>query len=330
MRRIYGRRAAWRCALALIAILGLCADSHAQDFPAKPIRLVVPYPPGGPTDVVGRLFANKMTEAFGQPVVVENRTGANGNIAAQLVAKSPPDGYTLLLHSSSMVINPMLYRAPGYDPFKEFTPVSLLFDYKLMVVVHPSVPANSLQELVALAKAKPGGLSFASAGGVGAPTHLSVEMFAQVAGIEVTHIPYAGGAPAVNDLLGGHVQFMFNNPTQSLPHIKAGKLRALATTGTKRMPQMPDLPTVAELGYKDFDVGTWFAVWAPAGTPAPVVAKLTGAIQKAAALADVKEQLVMHGLVGIASTAEALETYQKSEAERWGRVIKAANVKPAD
>jgi len=218
-----------RFALVLAAML-LAMPASAQSWPNKPIRLVVAYPPGGPTDLVGRLYAAKLTELWGQPVVVENRPGANGNIAAQLVAKSAPDGSTFLLHASSLVINALLYKAPGYDPLADFTPISQVFDYKLVVVVHPSVPVNSLAELVAAAKAKPGTMTFASAGGVGAPTHLSVEMFKQIAGIDLVHVPYAGGAPAVSDLLAGHVNLMFNNPTQSLPHIKSGKLRGIATT----------------------------------------------------------------------------------------------------
>jgi tripartite-type tricarboxylate transporter receptor subunit TctC len=317
------------CSLALALTLGLVAiGAAAQDYPKKPIHLVVPYPPGGPTDLVGRTYAAKMQELWGQPVVVENRSGANGNIASQLVAKATGDGHTLLLHASSFVINPHLYKAPGYEPFAQFTPVSLLFDYKLIVVVHPSFPATSLAELVAAAKAKPGSINFASAGGVGAPTHLSVEMFKQLAGIDLVHVPYQGGAPAVNDLLAGHVSLMFNNPTQSLAHIKAGKLRGLATTGAKRMSQMPDLPTVAELGYPDFDVGTWFALWAPAGTPDAVVTKLNAAIKQISAMPDVVTKLDEVGLTVIGSSAAELAAFQKSESERWAKVIKAAGVEP--
>jgi tripartite-type tricarboxylate transporter receptor subunit TctC len=314
--------------LALMALGLMTAPLAAQDYPNKPIRLVVPYPPGGPTDLVGRTYAGKLQDMWGHPVVVENRSGANGNIASQLVAKSAPDGYTLLLHASSLVINPHLYKAPGYDPFKDFTPISLLFDYKLMVVVHPSFPANTFKELVDLAKAKPGTINFASAGGVGAPTHLSVEMFKQIAGIDLVHIPYQGGAPAVNDLLAGHVPLMFNNPTQSLGYIKAGKLRALATTGLQRSKQMPELPTVAELGYPGFDVGTWFGLWAPAGTPASVVEKINAAIIKISAMQDVLEKLDEQGLNVIGSTVAEIEAYQKSESERWGKVIKDAKIEP--
>lgn len=316
----------WYLACLLAAVLGISVPASAQTFPSKPVRIVVAYPPGGPTDLVGRTYAGKLAEIWGQPVVVENRPGANGNIAAQLVAKSPGDGYTVLLHASSLIINPLLYKSPGYSPFSDFTPISLMFDYKLIVVVTPSFAPTCLQELVAAAKAKPGGVSYASAGGVGAPTHLSVEMFKQIAGIDVLHVPYLGGAPAVNDLLAGHVQFMFNNPTQSLPHIKAGKLRGLATTGTTRMPQAPDLPTVAELGYPGFDVGTWFALWGPAGLPPAVVATFNAGIAKISQMPDVKELLFAQGLTIIGADAAELTTFQKAESERWSKVIKAANI----
>ena len=195
-----------------------------------------------------------------------------------------------------------------------------------MVVVHPSFPANSLAELVAAAKAKPGSINYASAGGVGAPTHLSVEMFKQAAGIDLVHVPYAGGAPAVNDLLAGHVSLMFNNPAQSLQHIKSGTLRGLATTGSQRMAQAPDLPTVAELGYPGYDVGTWFAIWAPAGVPSSIVQKLEGAVRKISSLDDVRKQLDGHGLVVIGSTAAELAAFQIAETARWGKVIKSANI----
>ena len=297
-----------------------------QEFPNKSVRLIVPLPPGGPTDYVARLYAAKMTELWGQPVVVENRPGASGNIGSQLVAKAPPDGYTLLLQSTSFIANPMLFKSPGYNPITDFTPVSLIFDYKLIVVVHPSFAVSSVKELVEAAKAKPGAISYASAGGGGAPTHLSVEMFKRIAGIDVLHVPYQGGAPALNDLLAGHVQFMFNNPAQSLPYIKTGKLRALATTGTKRMPQMPELPTVAELGYPGYDVGTWFGLWAPAGTPAAVVAKVNAAVQQIATKPDVIQQHYDQGLVVIASSAAELDRFQRSETERWGKVIRDANI----
>jgi tripartite-type tricarboxylate transporter receptor subunit TctC len=316
-----------RIALLLGAILALVTPASAQDYPSKPIRIVVPYPAGGPTDLVARKLGEQLHLLWGQPVVAENRAGANGSIAAQLVAKAHGDGYTLLLHASSMVINPLLYKSVGYDLYKDFTPISLVFDYKLIVVAHPSFAPNTIPELVAAAKANPGGISYASAGGVGAPTHLSVEMFKQMAGIDILHVPYAGGAPAVNDLLSGNVQLMFNNPAQSLPYIKAGKMKALATTGSKRMEHAPDLPTVAELGYPGYDVGTWYALWGPAGLPAPITEKIASAVQSILKKPEVKALLFDQGLTVIGSTPAELATFQKAEQERWGKVITAANIK---
>jgi len=316
-----------RMAWLLWLILALVCPATAQDFPSKTVRMIVPYPPGGPADLVARTFAGKMSGIFSHPVIIENRPGANGNIAAQLAAKSANDGHTVILHASSMVINPLLYKEPGYNPFADFTPISLVFDYKLIVVVTPSFAVNSIAELVAAAKAKPGQITYASAGGVGAPTHLSVEMFKQIAGIDLLHVPYQGAAPAANDLLAGHVQLMFNNPAQSLQHIKAGKLRALATTGSTRMAQAPELPTIAELGYADYDVGTWFAIWGPAGMAPAIVEKLNGAVVAVSKMPDVRELLLAQGLNVIGSSAAELAAFQKSEFERWGKVIKAANIK---
>ena len=316
-----------RIAMLLGALLMLVAPAAAQEYPTKPIRIVVPYPAGGPTDLVARKLGEKMQQRWGQPVVAENRAGANGNIASQLVAKAPGDGYTLLLHASSMIINPLLYKSVGYDLYKDFTPISLVFDYKLIVVTHPSFAPNTILELVAAAKAKPGSISYASAGGVGAPTHLSVEMFKQIAGIDILHVPYAGGAPAVNDLLGGHVQLMFNNPTQSLSYIKAGKLKAIATTGSRRMEQAPELPTVAEVGYPGYDVGTWFGLWGPAGMPTPVTEKIASAVQSILKEPEIKTLLYGQGLNVIGSTPAELAAFQKAEQERWGKVISAANIK---
>lgn len=317
------RRIGW----LLMLILGFACPATAQDFPNKTVRIVVAYPPGGPADLTARKYATKMSEMWGHQVVVENRPGANGNIAAQAVAKSAPDGYTILLHASSLIINPLLYKEPGYKPFTDFTPISLVFDYKLIVVVTPSFAINSIPELVAEAKAKPGQITYASAGGVGAPTHLSVEMFKQIADINLVHVPYQGGSPAVNDLLGGHVQMMFNNPAQSLPYIKAGKLRALATTGTTRMAQAPELPTIAELGYTGYDVGTWFGIWGPAGMQPAVAEKINGAIVAISKLQETRELLLAQGMNVIGSTSAELATFQQSESERWGQVIKAANIK---
>jgi tripartite-type tricarboxylate transporter receptor subunit TctC len=312
--------------LLALAAAGQAGPAEASTWPSRPVRLIVAYPPGGPTDLVGRLYAQKLTELYGQPVVVENRPGANGNIAAQLVAKAPADGTTFLMHASSVVINTLLYKNIGYDVMADFTPISQLFDYKLVVVVHPSVPITSVKELVERAREKPGTITFASGGGAGAPTHLSVEMFKQIAAIDLVHVPYAGGAPATTDLLGGHVMLMFNNPTQSIPHIKTGKLRGLAVTGLTRNPQVPELPTLDELGYTGFDVGTWFGLWAPAKLASETVTAAHQAIARVAAMPEVRERHDQYALNVIAGTPAELARIMRADLEQWGKVIRAANI----
>jgi len=322
---------ALRAALPLALSLLLCWPAAAQTaapeaWPSRPVRFVVPFPPGGPADVLARLYAVKLSGAWGQQVVVENRGGANGNIGAQAVAKSAPDGYTFLVHASSAVINKLLFKDPGYDPLTDFAPVSELADYKLVVVVHPSVPARTLKELVDLAKAKPGTVTYASAGGAGVPTHLAVEMFKQAAGVDLVHVPYAGAAPATNDLLAGHVMMMFNNPLSALPHVKAGKLRALAVASLQRLPLAPDVPTVAESGYPGFEAGTWFGMWAPRAVPEAIVRAAQAGVAEVAAMPEVRDQLAAQGLTAIGSTPEAFDRFQRQEMERWGRVIHTANI----
>jgi tripartite-type tricarboxylate transporter receptor subunit TctC len=313
--------------VAVLAMALVAAPAGAESWPAKPVRLVVPYPPGGPADALGRLFANKLSEIWGQPVLVENRGGAAGNIGTQAVAKAPPDGSTFLLHSSSQVINAALYKQPGYDPIADFTPISEIAYYMLVVVTHPSLPVASLAELVAAAKATPGSISYASAGGAGAPTHLAVELFKRVAGIDLLHVPYAGAGPATTAILGGHVMVMFNNPLSALPHVRAGELRGLAVTGARRLPLAPELPTVAESGVPGFDVSAWYALFAPVKTPAVIVRKMN--VDAVAALHDpvVKGQIEGLGLEIVASTPEELASMLKAEMEKWGPVIKDANIR---
>jgi tripartite-type tricarboxylate transporter receptor subunit TctC len=312
--------------VAVLAMALVAAPAGAESWPAKPVRLVVPYPPGGPADALGRLFANKLSEIWGQPVLVENRGGAAGNIGTQAVAKAPPDGSTFLLHSSSQVINAALYKQPGYDPIADFTPISEIAYYMLVVVTHPSLPVASLAELVAAAKATPGSISYASAGGAGAPTHLAVELFKRVAGIDLLHVPYAGAGPATTAILGGHVMVMFNNPLSALPHVRAGELRGLAVTGARRLPLAPELPTVAESGYAGFEAGTWYGIWAPAGLPPEIAAAANSGIVKVMRLPEVREQLAQQGLDALGSSAEELARLSRAELARWGEVIKAANI----
>lgn len=312
----------------LIAITSLGAtESRAQNFPSKSVRLIVPFPPGGPADVLGRLYAEKLSAAWSQPVVVENRAGAAGNIGSDMTAKASPDGYTLLLIASSHVINSALYDKLPYDPIKDFTPISQVAYYSLVLVAHPSVPAQSLSELVALAKAQPGKLALVSAGN-GTPTHLTAELFRTAAQIDFLHVPYKGAAPATNDLLAGQGQLMFNNPVSALPHVTAGKLKALAVTGTQRSALAPDIPTIAESGYPGFEAGTWYAFLAPAGLPPEILKKLSTDIVAITKQGDLKARFAKMGIEALGSTPEQLSEVMQADFIKWSAVIRNANIKP--
>ncbi len=312
----------------LIAITSLGAtESRAQSFPSKSVRLIVPFPPGGPADVLGRLYAEKLSAVWSQPVVVENRAGAAGNIGSDMTAKASPDGYTLLLIASSHVINSALYDKLPYDPIKDFTPISQVAYYSLVLVAHPSVPAQSLTELVALAKAQPGKLALVSAGN-GTPTHLTAELFRTAAQIDFLHVPYKGAAPATNDLLAGQGQLMFNNPVSALPHVTAGKLKALAVTGTQRSALAPDIPTIAESGYPGFEAGTWYAFLAPAGLPPEILKKLSTDIVAITKQDDLKTRFAKMGIEALGSTPEQLTEVMQADLIKWSAVIRNANIKP--
>ena len=314
-------------ALVLLASVALAGPSLAQGYPTKPVKLIVGFPPGGPVDVVARIFADKFGTMWNQPVLVENRPGATGNIATDFVAKSAPDGYTILFTANTHVINGALYSKLPYDPIRDFTPISQVAYYSLVLVAHPSVPANTLKEVIALAKANPGKLTFNSAGS-GTPTHLTAELFRIAAGIDILHVPYKGGAASTTDLLAGHVQLAFSNPVSALPHVKSGRLRALVTTGVKRSPIFPDIPTVAESGYPGLEAGTWHAFLGPAGLPRDIVSKLATDIFTVLQMADVRARLTATGLEPIGTTPEQLATIMRSDLEKWTRVIHAANIKP--
>ena len=316
----------WLMALVSLAGLAMAAPAAAQTYPAKAVKLIVPFPPGGPTDVMGRIFADKLSAMWNQPVVVENRGGAGGNIGSELTAKSPPDGYTLLLAASSHVTNGALYNNLPYDPIKDFTPISEVAYYSLVLVAHPTVPANTLKELVALAKSTPGKLTFGSAGS-GTPTHLTAELFGTAAGIQVIHVPYKGAGPATNDLIGGQLQLMFNNPVSALPHVKSGRLKALATTGTKRAALVPDVPTIAESGYPGFEAGTWFLILGPAGIAKPIQSKLAHDVIAVLKMDDVRERFAKMGVEPIGTTPDQLTVRMRDELEKWGKVIRAAKIK---
>ncbi len=307
-----------------LAIAGSAAAQ--QDYPNKTIRLIAPNPPGGSTTIYGRLIGQKLTEAFGQQVILDNRGGGNGLIGGELVAKAPPDGYTLEQVSSTHYITPLLIRAP-YDPIKDFTTVATYVRNETVLVVNPGVPAKNLREFIALAKSKPGALNYASSGG-GSPLHLSGALFEQVAGVHMQHIPYKGGGPALTDLIGGQVQLSFQTPVASIGHIKGGRLRALAISGDKRSPSMPDAPTFAEAGLPGFTaLAGYQGIIAPAGTPAAIVNKLSAEIGKIVAMPDFIQKLADQAAEPYYTRPEQFGALVKEDTARFIKVIKDANIK---
>ncbi|MFI4888155.1 MAG: Bug family tripartite tricarboxylate transporter substrate binding protein [Burkholderiales bacterium] len=312
------------CAIAMLTVAPLALAQGAASYPAKPIRLVVPFPAGGTTDILARAVAQKLSEAWGQQVIVDNRPGAGGNIGSDLVAKSAPDGYTLLMGTvGTHAINPSLYAKMPYDHVKDFAPVILVAGVPNVLVVNPSLPVHSVQELIAYAKANPGKLNFASSGN-GTSIHLSGELFKTMTGVQMTHIPYKGSAPALTDLVGGQVQLMFDNLPSSLPFIKAGRLRALAVTSGTRAAALPDLPTLAESGLAGFEASSWFGVLAPAGTPRDIVAKLNGAIATWLASPEAREKLSSQGAIAAGGTPDAFARHIAAETVKWAKVVKAS------
>jgi tripartite-type tricarboxylate transporter receptor subunit TctC len=317
-----------RRAVGALALAVACG-AHAQaPYPNHPVRIVVPFPAGGTTDILARATAQKLTEGLGQPFVVENRPGAAGNIGAELVAKSPPDGYTMLMGTvGTHAINPSLYDKMPYDHVKDFVPVVLVAGVPNVLVVHPSVPVKSVQELIAYAKANPGKLNFASSG-AGTSIHLSGELFKTMTGVSMQHVPYKGSSPALADLTGGQVQLMFDNLPSALPLIKAGKLRALAVTSLTRSTVLPDLPTVSESGLAGFDSSSWFGLLAPAGTPKDVVARVNGEVAKWLATPDAKEKLAAQGAIVASGLApEDFTRHIASETAKWQKVVTYSGAK---
>ncbi len=314
--------------LAIAVVAGATGDAIAQTYPTKLIKVFVAAPPGGGTDILGRIVAEKFTKAWGQQVVIDNRGGASGTIAAQMAARSAPDGYTLFFVASAIVtINPHVVKNMPYDPIKDFDPVAMFVQVPNILVVHPSVPANSVKELIALAKAKPGQLNWASSG-LGVSNYMAMELFKTMTGVDCVHIPYKGGAPAMVDLLGGQVQVMFNNLVELAPHINAGKLRALAVGTPKRIAALPDLPTVAEAGVPGYEVLLWYGMIAPAGTPKDIITKLNTEIAKIQKMPDVLERLAKMGSEPIENTPEQMGDYIKEEMAKWGKVAKEAGLQP--
>lgn len=310
------------CASAAFAQTG-----GAAGYPVKPIRLVVPFTPGGSTDILARAIGQKLTEAWGQPVVIDNVAGAGGSIGADKVAKATADGYTLLMgHIGTLAVNPSLYPNLPYDPVKSFSPVAWVANVPNVLVVHPSVPAKNVKELVALAKAKPGQINYGS-GGNGSAANLATEYFKLQTGTSLLHIPYRGTAPAVTDLMGGQIQVLFTGAPAVLGQIRNGQLRALAVSSPKRMDALPDLPTVAEAGYKDFEADQWYGVVAPAGTPKDIVSKLNAQINQALGSAELKTRLNNEGAIATPTTSEAFGQHIVREIARWKPVIQSGRVK---
>lgn len=313
---------------ALFVLLALSAAGvAAQPYPSKPIRLVVPFPAGGTTDILAREVGQRLSLSLGQPVVIDNRPGAAGNIGSELVAKSVPDGYTLLMATvGTHAINPNLYARIPYDHVKDFAPVVLVASVPNVLEVTPSLPVNSVADLIKLAKEKPGQINFASSGS-GTSIHLSGELFKTMAGVDMTHVPYKGSAPAITDLIGGQVQVMFDNLPSSLPQIKAGKLRAIAVTSAQRAPALPDIPTIAESGLPGFEATSWFGIVAPAGTPPAIIARINADVNQWLQSPEAKEKLLAQGAVAAGGSPEQFAAYIQAETEKWGRVVKASGAK---
>jgi tripartite-type tricarboxylate transporter receptor subunit TctC len=317
--------------ITLAAMLALAAvapqSAQAQAYPTKPVRLVVPYAPGGATDIIARAAAIELGKTLGQPVIVENRAGAGGNVGSEMVAKSAPDGYTMLMSASSLHgITPFLYTKLNYDPNKDLVPVIVFASFANVLVLHPGVKANSVQELVALAKSQPGKMTCASSGS-GSTIHMSCEMFKQMLGLDIIHVPYKGSGPAVSDLMGGQVNMMFDNIPSAISHIRSGKLRALATTGPKRAATLPDLPTVAEAGVPGYESTAWFGLAMPAGTPKAIIDRMNAEGQKAAKAPDFIKRMTDLGYEIVGGTPEQMAAMIQDEIKRWGPIVKASGAK---
>lgn len=318
-----------RLLIRIAAAVALCMfnpAAGAQQYPAKPIKLIIPFPPAGATDVIGRALGQKLSESLGQAVVIENRPGAGSTIGADQAAKSAPDGYTLLLASGSLCISANLYKKLPFDPAKSFAPVSLVGHVPHMLVASPSLPANSVRELITLAKAKPRQIDAASQGN-GTLSHMELELFKAAAGVELTHIPYKGSSNAMTDLLAGNVSLLFDSVTSSLPMVKRGQLKALGVVSPRRLPFAPDIPTIAEAGISGFDASNWFALLAPAGTPGEIVQLLNGHVAKALAAPDLRERLAAQGAILEGSTPQQLATLIREDLDRWARVVRQADIK---
>ena len=316
-----------RLVLTVLALLAALATlpATAQKYPDKPVRIIVPFPAGGGTDIIGRILGQKLTENLGQSFVVDNRPGAGGTLGAEAAARSAPDGYTLLVVSASYSVSPSLYKL-GYDPLADLAPISLLASVPFVLVTYPDYEADTIAQVIAAAKAKPGEINFASSGNGSAP-HLAAEMLAQATGTKLVHVPFKGGAPAITEVVAGRVQLYFSTVTQALPFIKSGKLKAIAVSSRKRSTALPEVPTLEESGVPNFDIVDWFGVLAPRRTPVATLERLSAEIVRGANQPDMKERLVKEGFDVIASTPEEFDRRLRSDVEMYGRIVKSAGVK---
>ena len=312
-------------ALAVIA-LAAAGETHAQTYPAKPVRFIIPFPPGGPTDIMGRLASQRLTEAWGVQVVADNRAGAGGNIGAELCAKSPPDGYTICMMTVAQSISPSVYPRLGFDPLQDFAPVTLMATLPSLLMVHPSLPVKNIRELAALAKAKPGILTYASTGNGSSP-HMLMEMFKWMAGVNLVHVPYKGAAPAIIDQISGQIDVAFSTAIAALPFVQQGKVRAIAVSTKERFPPLPDLPTVEQGGVKGFEGSSWQGVVMPARTPRDMVAKVHAELAKMLKSADMKEKILQQGGFASGNSPEEFSAFIKNEIDKWAKVAKAAKIR---
>ena len=313
-------------AVLAAALLALAPAVQAADYPTKAVRMVIAFTPGGPSDILSRLVGGKLAERMGQPFVFDNRPGAGGNVAGEIVATSPADGYTLMIANNSILAaNASLYKKMTYDPMRDLIPVSQAANALNVLVVHPSVPAKNVKEMIAIAKARPGQMNYGSSG-PGATDHLAGELFNVLAGVKMVHVPYKGGAPAMLDLVSGNVQVVFSTVSTAIAAMDSKRVRPLAMTGNQRFELMPELPTVAEAGLKGFEVNNWYGIFLPAGTPKDIVTRLNADVVKALAAPDVKKRLLEAGIVATSSSPEGFMAYVKAETAKWAKVIKDANI----